>query len=466
MHNFCKKRVDLKALFIGHNNESDASIKNLMGNYFPRIKLVEVGDNDLMELITSDGPFSFIIVAVDNKEITVGEVYEMITETLGQRPFIFIGTVNSIKSYITTPILQQPFTNFIIETPLTLDDLKKAVNEASDWVKKEEFEESILEFTRDDLHKMRLRNFYLFEQMPYDVYLELTSTKFGKVISKDKPYTQQLIQSFSKKNIKFLHLKKDDHLKFLDTSIKNLLKIYPIKFNDKKKYIPLHLKTIFFIHQFIKTLSVTEDIVKLTHLFIDSVYEVMKSHDSLPEFLDIITENSNMTFAEHSLATAYVCESILYSLGWSADMSRDKLILSSLIQDISLQNDEMIKIRSLNDPSLQMFSEEDQQAFKNHPLKAAQISTFFNGISDVDFILKEQHEHPSGEGFPKGLNSSAITTISCIFILSNNFVARIAASNKTPQTYKEIIGSMKRIYNSSNFKEPMKALEKSMKKAK
>ena len=171
-----------------------------------------------------------------------------------------------------------------------------------------------------------------------------------------------------------------------------------------------------------------------------------------------------MTFAEHSLATAYVCESILYHMGWNADMSRDKLLLASVLQDISLSNDEMVKIRSLNDPNLKMFSEEEQMEFKEHPLKAAQLSTFFSGFSDVDFILSEQHEHPTGDGFPKGLNSSGLTTISCIFILANNFVSRIAQTTKSPNTYKEITGSMKRIYSTGNFKEPLKALEKAIKK--
>lgn len=455
----------MKVLFLSNTPESTTSIKRLMGNNFPKIQMIEVtASTNIMEMMTIDGPFSFVVVDIDNKNIDVSESYNLITNTLGTRPFVFIGSPVSVKSYITNAILQRPLTNFIVETPLVPDEFKKAVAGSIEWVKNEEFEESILEFSRDDLHKMRLRNFYLFEQMPYDVYLELTPTKFGKVITKNKTYSHQIIQNYSRKNIKYLYLRKDEHLKFLDTSIKNLLKIYEAKLSDRRKYIILHLKTIFFIHQFIKTLSVSDDIVKLTHMFIDSVREVVKSQESMTELLEQITENPNMTFAEHSLGTAYVCESVLYNMGWSADMSRDKLLLASILQDISLNNDEMIKIRSLNDPNYKMFSEEDQLEFKTHPLKAAQLSTFFSGFSDVDFILSEQHEHPTGDGFPKGLNSSGLTTISCIFILASNFVARIAMSGKGSAGYKEILGSMKRVYNTGNFKDPLKALEKSFKK--
>lgn len=436
-----------------------------MGANFPKIKLINVpAPENIVDMMTNDGPFSFVVMMIDNKTLNVPELYVIINDTLGQRPFVFFGSPSSMKSYITPEILQAAETNFMVETPLAPDEFKKAVQSALDWVKKEEFEESILEFTKDDLHKMRLRNFYLFDQLPYDVYLELTPTKFGKVISKNKPYSHQLIQNYSRKNIKYLYLRKDEHLKFLDTSIKNLLKIYEAKLSDRKKYLMLHLKTVFFIHQFIKTLSVSDEIVKLTNYFIDSVREFVKTTDNLSDLINTVTENKNMTFAEHSLATAYLCEGILYNMGWNADMSRDKLLLASLLQDISLPNDEMIKIRSLNDPNFKMLSEEDQIEFKNHPLKAAQISTFFSGFSDVDFILTEQHEHPSGDGFPKGLNSSGLTTISCIFIIASNFASRLAQTENSPGAYKEILGSMKRIYNTGNFKDPLRALEKALKK--
>lgn len=455
----------MKALFIGNTPEDNKNILRLMNNNFPKVQMVGCPDpNTLMDLLTNDGPFSFVVIAIDNKNITVVDIYQMIIDTLGVRPFVFIGTMNSVKSQLTNDMVHNQQTNALVELPLILDEFKKAVTLAIDWVKKEEFEESILEFTRDDLHPMRLRNFYLFEQVPYDVYIELTATKFGKVISKDKFYSHQIIQNYSRKNIKYLFLKKDDHLKFLDLSIKNLLKIYDAKLSEKRKYLQLHLKTAYFIHQFIKTASVSDDVNKLAHCFIDSVSSIVRNYENLSELLDTITDSTNITFAEQSVATAYVCEKILSNMGWTADMTRGKLMLASLLQDITLTNDDLIKIRSINDPNLKMFSDEEQEDFKNHPQKTANLSTFFNGFSDVDFILMEQHEHPTGDGFPKGLNSSGLTTISCIFILASNFVSRMAVTPRSPTQHKEIITNMKRVYNTGNFKDPLKAMEKALKK--
>lgn len=455
----------MKALFIGNTPEDNKNVARLMGNHFPKVQLVLCSDPEgLMEFMTNDGPFSFVVINIDNKNITVVDLYNSIIDTLGVRPFVFIGTMNSVKAQLTNDMVHNQQTNALVELPLILDEFKKAVNLAIDWVKKEEFEESILEFSRDDLHPMRLRNFYLFEQVPYDVYIELTATKFGKVISKDKFYSHQLIQNYSRKNIKYLYLRKDEHLKFLDTSIKNLLKIYDAKLSDRKKYMMLHLKTAFFMHQFIRAASVSDEINKLAHYFIDSVSNLVRSYESISDLLDSISDSGNVTFAEQSVATAYVCERILLNMGWTADMTRGKLILASLLQDISLGNDDLIKIRSINDPNLKMFSEEEQEDFKNHPQKAAHLSTYFNGFSDVDFILMEQHEHPTGDGFPKGLNSSGLTTISCIFILASNFVSRMALTPKSPTQHKDILTSMKRVYNTGNFKDPLKALERALRK--
>jgi response regulator RpfG family c-di-GMP phosphodiesterase len=460
----------LKVLFIGYTEDINGPIEKMMRRHFPNIDLIALNHPyssvDLMIKITSDGPFSFVVMTIDNWDVVASEAYETILDTLGERPFLFIGSPASLKGQITNNILEKSQTNFLIKTPILSKDLVEAVNSSIDWTKQEEFDESIQEFKKEDLQKMRMRNFYLFDQLPYDVYLELTSNHFGKIISKNRPYSHQLIRNYAKKNVKYLFIKSDEYLKFLDLSIKSVIKDYEQKIVDKKIILALHLKTIFLIHQFLKTLSVSEEIIKLTKSFIDNTKSFIREQESINDLIGVITDSDNMTFAEQSLATAYICESMIYHMGWSSEMSRDKVLLASLLQDIALNNDELIKVKSLNDPILKIFSDEEQETFKNHPSKAAQISTFFYGFSDADFILSEHHERPFGDGFPKGLNSSGLTTISCLFILANNFVSRLAQTPKDEMSYFEIVTHMKRSFNSGNFKDPLKALEKTFKPSK
>jgi response regulator RpfG family c-di-GMP phosphodiesterase len=453
----------MKVLFVGDSPENNYAIKKLMSTHFPKVDLIDAGKNiNLLDLITTSGPFSFVVIAYDNPDIVANELFTTISDVLGQRPFIFIGTPAATLRQNIHDVVARSELNSLIEFPLVEEEFIDPVRRAVEWVQKEEFEESIHELTRADLHRMKIRNFYLFDKLPFDVYVELTATKYSKIISKDKPYSHRLIQDYSRKGIKFLYLRKDEHLKFLDDSIKKIIKVYDVKILDKKKIRTLHLQSIYFIQQYIKALNVSEDIIKLTQLLITSMKENIKPYDSLLIALEEICPNPNITFSEFSYACAHVCDAVIYNMGWNADMSRDKLFLASILQDIGLQNEELIKIRSLNNPNLKMFSAEDQELYKNHPQKAALIANYFNGFSDVDFILMEHHEHPTGDGFPTGANASGLTAISCVFILANNFVSRMAQIDATVDRFKKIYDGMKRIFNARNFKDPFKGLERAL----
>ena len=92
----------MKVLLIGHNNEEQTPIKKLITINFPKLLIVEAIETlNLMEVLTLDGPFSFVIMAIDHKTNKALEIYKLINETLGARPFIFIGSSNSVKSHVT-----------------------------------------------------------------------------------------------------------------------------------------------------------------------------------------------------------------------------------------------------------------------------------------------------------------------------------------------------------------------------
>ncbi len=453
----------MKALYVAIEIEESKTIHQMVNTQFPKITLLKCFDLEKMkEILTSEGPFAFLIFDVDNRTITIENFFETVEELTGKKATVLVGSINNVKAYVTAKILNEQG-NYIAEKPFTLDEFKDAISNAIEWTKKEEFEESIAEFSREDLHPMKIRNFQLFDQLPYDVYLELTSTKFGKIISKNKPFGHQIIHSYAKKNIKHLYLRKDEFLKFLDSSVKSLLKIYDKKITDRKKLIALHLKTAFFMHQYIRVLNVSEEINRLMIKYIQSVSSLCRSHEKIIDLFDDFPPTPQLTFAYQAAYSSYLCHYMLINMGWHADMSKDKLILACMLQDITLSNDDLIKIRSLNDPNLKMFTETEQEEFKNHPLQAALVSNYFSGFTEVDFILAEHHEHPNGEGFPKGLNSSSLTTISCIMILAASFTSRLAIMPKSPQVYIEIYKQMFRVYNAGNFKLPLKALEKSLK---
>ncbi|EQC49768.1 hypothetical protein, partial [Bacteriovorax sp. DB6_IX] len=87
--------------------------------------------------------------------------------------------------------------NDIVIRPIEIPKFKEAIKKAIDWASHEEFEQSIEEIDREELLPMKLRNFYLFDSLPYDVYLELTQTKFIKIISANKRYSHSDINAYA-----------------------------------------------------------------------------------------------------------------------------------------------------------------------------------------------------------------------------------------------------------------------------
>lgn len=453
----------MKALLIGFTKEEyDDDLKMIQGLLLPKLFFnFNHHEMDITQILMDEGPFHYVLMNIDDRDLHVERIYQTINDIIGSRPYLFIGTSLSQKSLLTDELLNDQKSNFVLSKPIVPIEFRKSIAQCEMWIKDQDFEDSILDASNDDMRSMRIKNFFLYEQLPYDVYLELTPGKFGKIISKNQFYSHQLIQSYAKKHVKFLYLKKDEHLKLLDTFIKNLLVVYRSKKIERSKLVKLHLKTIYFVREFLRALSVTQEINELVRLLSESIGQLVKtSKQSLIEILLEIDCENGIDFAESSLFTIYITEHLTKKLEWQSDMTRLRLVLAGILHDISLDNMELIKIFNLNDPLLNQFSEEDIISYKDHPFRAQEIARLFNGVTELDFIVKQHHEHPTGEGFPQQLNTSNLTSISCIFIIATQFVSHLSRHKDGLVNKKDILKQMNKIYYQGNFKDPMKALTK------
>ena len=57
-----------------------------------------------------------------------------------------------------------------------------------------------------------------------------------------------------------------------------------------------------------------------------------------------------------------------------------------------LDNEDLALIQSLEDPQLKMFTEVEQENYRTHPLKAAEIAAHFTGYPEADFVVAQHHE--------------------------------------------------------------------------
>lgn len=453
----------MKALFICNDKEEWNLLHKIFTSHFKKIELMCVLDGETaLEYLSYEGPFGIVMVDAAIRAEEPMQIAETVLETSGERPIIFIGDEHVLRnrirgeSYLNNDLMD------IFEKPYDILRFKGHIDKAIQWAKKEEFEQSIIEVeSEEEFLPLKLRNLYLFNKLPCDCYLELTKTKYTKAFSKDRPYTQGAVQELGRRNIKYLYLKKDEHLQFLESSMKrvleNLAQPLPLE-----KIIENQISGSLVLQQFIKQVGVGEGVIELANTLIGSVDDTASMIKVVPKFIEDYPL-SNGDSAERSILIFYICAIICQGMGWKSDLSRRKLGLASLLHDAYLANEEMVRIQTLKHPDLELYSEEEQENYTNHARLAARAATYFSGYSDVEFIIEQHHELPDGSGFPAKLNANRLTSVSCIFIIAHNFVNQLASYGPSRATQVKTLNDMKGPYNQGNFKDPLNVLIKAFK---
>ena len=454
----------MKALFVCDNKDEWNLLRNIFHAHFTKMELIcATKSEDALNYMSYEGPFALVLIECGMKDNDPTELAENIFEQSGERPIIFIGTENMIKDRVDGEFYMENDMVHVYNKPYDGNALKEIIQQAIEWAKKEEFESSIIELDRDQFLSVKLRNFYLFEDCPYDVFIELTKTKFVKAISKNKGYTESTIQDFQRRNIKFLYLQKDEHLNFLERSIEKVIQTLKTKNTNPKVLIQTQIAAALIIHQYLRDVGISESVISLTEEVINTIPKIF---DSLDDDLMAVLSAFPMEqgdLAEQAILKAFFCESICRGLGWSSDFARRKLVLAALIHDFYLRDEELTKITHLEQGEFQFLLQSQKEEFLEHAAKAAEMARHFTRFSDVDFIIEQHHELPDGSGFPRKLNSNKITSIAGVFILSSNFVTQLVIHGMSRISVMNTLAGFNRLFDQGNFKDSFKSLKKAIK---
>ncbi len=122
----------------------------------------------------------------------------------------------------------------------------------------------------------------------------------------------------------------------------------------------------------------------------------------------------------------YVSCSIGRTLGWVTESTIDKLIYVSYLHDLryfDMAHLARIPSKAAFDAQKDSLSEEERTAYLEGPGYSALMSKDdeMNSI-DVERILIQQKERPDGSGFPAGISFKQLFPLSCLFIISHEFV--------------------------------------------
>ncbi len=301
---------------------------------------------------------------------------------------------------------------------------------------------------------IRIRNFSRLNEVPYDIYLDLSEGKYIKIINKNETFTSDTISKFAKKKVRYFYLEKNEHLEFLENTVDRLIENFKKSEFSLPNSIDAQVDAVQAIHEYVRAIGVNEKIIELTKRVIKTT---VTSYSSISKLKALIIEFPLLynDVAEQAVLVSYISEGLLLHMGYKSKQARLKLGLAAILHDCMLSNDDLAGITSFADTSLSTFGQAEREEFRSHPLRGAEIASEYKLVSEADFIIAQHHELPDGNGFPYQLPPHKIPSHSCIFIVVNNFVSDLCQRGISEYEIASILDEYKNIYDVGNFREPL-----------
>ena len=355
-----------------------------------------------------------------------------------------------------TTIYESPHLDYLLDYDcFYIHDLNN-FDELFDFLRMKGLEEC--QFYKTAYTKITLYNFMIFSKAICDYYISLGGDQFLKVMDQGTIISKDSVQEFKKKGTQFLFIKTNDIELFNEQMNQSLIELYASPLLQGKSKDEVHLASIENIKLSLKELGLNEKTLELANATVDHVIDDFKENKNI--WSHIQAKDEHEFFSEKTLTISFLCYAIVKELDWKQDKINEKLIMSSLLHDIALEDKELSLVDGPKDIVFKSLSKKEQNTFLQHPTSAAKIINQLQSLPmDVEKIISEHHEKPDGSGFPRGLTSSTIAPLSCIFILADQFCYKLYSGPRDKKTVQFILRDLEDDYSSGNFKGPFKALK-------
>lgn len=442
-------------------------ISRIVRNQFRDLEVVMAATNEeAMNLASVEGPFGFYALDTEAKGYEPDKLGKDLLDFTGNRPIIFLGH----EAFITDRVSQELYSaneyNDRLLKPFDREDfqdeLLSKINNALVFAKREEFEQSIEDIDPDDFIQMKIKSFYLYNSFPHDIYMEITSTKYIKILSANKPFTATTLANYAKKNVRHLHIRKDDQLEYLETESKKCLKGMRKISPKSPDMILVLLRSITLAHQTLLAIGVTPSVLALCNGAINSILAISEPRKDLSEILERYPKLYT-GIASKSLLTALIASNMCSKMGWESSLTKRKLVMAAILMDFTIQEEEMCKINSPSDPILKNFREEQINNYLQHPVRAAEVAQQFTLFPDIDFLIENHHETPNRKGFPNQPSHTKLTPLCSVLNVAQFIAAELDGEDINNQILGRTFRALSRDYNSGNFKDALRASRETVK---
>lgn len=257
------------------------------------------------------------------------------------------------------------------------------------------------------------------------LYLKISSEKFVKVLHPGIEFSEIELRRFSEKSIDELYIEKIDFENFIREFRKNVFsRLAWEKVNQEEKFDIL-ADDIALIGKASRIFGWSPAVVALAQENISNVISLVKSEPNFAKLSTMLKDSEKKKLASHSILLTFMLTELATRMEWASQGTIEKLTFAAILHDIELDDEQFADIQTLLMADELTTLKEAQEGNKllSHPIDASQLTLNWPICpSDVDVIIRQHHERPDGRGFPLGLPSFKILSLSAAFIMCEDLI--------------------------------------------
>jgi HD-GYP domain-containing protein (c-di-GMP phosphodiesterase class II) len=315
----------------------------------------------------------------------------------------------------------------------------------------------------DDRAYCKIRTKLLLAVCPLksDIYIRLGESKYLRLMKQGDVFDLADMEKYTvKKGVEFLYLKaeqvSDFVRKFQDELVGYLSQKPAIQIEEVVKIADQVTETI---QSLAASVGFTPEVQGLAKTQVQMTIKAMGKSPKLSKLLDKLESYRGQYIASHSTVAGYLACSIASQMQWGSETTFHKLTLAAFLHDITLTNHELAECGTIEESQKDKFSEAEQKAYKDHPMKGAEAVRQFSEVPpDVDIIIAQHHERPDGSGFPRTLTTTYIAPLAAIFIVAHE-MAKFALAKGPSFKPADFLAEVRDKYKTGQFRKVVVAIE-------
>lgn len=437
--------------------EDDSDLRELVSMFLMdefNVQVVQAeSGNQAIALLIERADFDCVISDYHMPDGTGGDVYTFMESKELKIPFVLLSSdrpenIPELSGRALAGALQKPDFSAALRT-LVADMLRKAgkkVPEPAPYCR----------IRRSVLLKVNM--------LHCDLYLKLSDKKYVKVFNRGDSFGADDVERYGAKQVEYFYINKADSESFIDKFTQDLISTAKAKEDlDVGSAFQISTSAHEAMHEITKQLGFTDRVRRFAEAGLNLALAAIEHNPSLAELLKRVPIDNENYLSNHSVLTAFVACSTAGVLKWESEPTAYKLALASLLHDITLEDDRLARVRSLDQVTADGtdLNGEDREQIRCHPKDAAALLTNFDNLPpDIDTIILHHHELPDGSGFPSGLPHTRISPLACVFIVAHDLV-RFFLDHDAQGSLAPFFEEARPRYEIGQFKKIFSALAKS-----